>query len=53
MSPTESQNAASRLGTLVDAHRDDIERRWLAAVRGELAQAPVGELTRLREGLGD
>jgi signal transduction histidine kinase len=50
MSPTQSQSAASRLGTLVDAHRNDIERRWLAGVG---PGAGAADLPRLRAGLAD
>jgi signal transduction histidine kinase len=51
MSPMESDSAAVRLGTVVDASRDDIERRWLASVRRDLTHARPVELMRLRDGL--
>lgn len=48
----EPQSAASRLGTLVDTHRNDIERRWLAGV-GPGAGSNVDDVARLRACLSD
>jgi signal transduction histidine kinase len=48
----ESQSAASRLGTLVDTHRNDLERRWLASVAGGTSSNKE-DVARLRAGLGD
>jgi signal transduction histidine kinase len=52
----EPQSAASRLGTLVDTHRNDIERRWLAGVgrgAGSNANGNADEVAGLRAGLSD
>ncbi len=51
MEGQEDQRAARRLAALIDHERDEIERRWLARVREDVAGAPGIELTHLRDGM--
>lgn len=51
MEGQEDQGAARRLAALIDNARDEIERRWLARVREDVARAPGIELTQLRDGM--
>lgn len=50
MTDTEEQQAGD-LGQAIDRRRSDIERRWLARVRADIAPGSDVELTQLRDGM--
>ena len=47
------ENAAFRLGRLIEANLSEIERRWLEQIQKDVSAAEGVELTQLRDGMPD